>query len=123
MEYPKIETLYERDPSTHKVTDAIRCPEFGIINSWHITEKIDGTNIRVLYSPGEQPQFCGRTGNAQMPKPLEEYLTETFTPDVLAYTFSELGGIVTLFGEGYGEKIQKGGGNYRSPRGIKKLQF
>jgi len=111
MEYPKIETLYNRDPKTFKITPTeLRMPEFSVINRWHITEKIDGTNVRIMWSAVDKKlTFGGRTDNAQMPTFLFSYLSETFKPEM----FSEFDKDVILFGEGYGEKIQKGGGNYR----------
>lgn len=111
MEYPKIETLYNRDPKTFKVIPGeLRMPEFGIISSWSITEKVDGTNVRVMWYPEEKKLiFGGRTDNAQMPTFLLSYLQETFKPEM----FHDFTGDTILFGEGYGEKIQKGGGNYR----------
>jgi ATP-dependent RNA circularization protein (DNA/RNA ligase family) len=111
LEYPKIETLYDRDPKTFKVmTDRLRLSEFQIIKSWHITEKVDGTNIRVEWIASEKRLiFGGRTDNAQMPTNLMVYLQETFKPEI----FTDFENDMILFGEGYGEKIQKGGGNYR----------
>jgi len=114
IEYPKIETLYDRDTSTFKVNpEKIRMPEFEIIKKWHVTEKIDGTNVRVAWLIEEKRLvFGGRTDNAQMPVQLISYLQDTFKPEM----FMDFDADVTLFGEGYGEKIQKGGGNYR--RGV-----
>jgi hypothetical protein len=111
IEYLKIETLYDRDPKTFKVMiDRVRLPEFSLIKSWHITEKVDGTNIRVEWLAAEKRLiFGGRTDNAQMPTNLMVYLQETFKPEMFASFENDM----ILFGEGYGEKIQKGGGNYR----------
>jgi hypothetical protein len=111
ISYPKIETLYDRDPKTFKVIpEKLRMPEFEIINRWYITEKIDGTNVRVMWNAAEKKLiFGGRTDNAQMPTFLLSYLQETFKPEM----FEGFDGDIILFGEGYGEKIQKGGGNYR----------
>ena len=111
--YPKIETLYDRDPDTFKVNpDALRCPEFGLIKRWRVTEKIDGTNIRVGLSPDGRVSFAGRSDNAQIPRHLLEYLTATFPAERVTAAFPPIADVV-LFGEGYGEKIQSGGG-YRS---------
>lgn len=111
LEYPKIETLYDRDPKTFKVmTDRVRLPEFSLIKSWSITEKVDGTNVRVMWSASEKKlTFGGRTDNAQMPTFLLAHLQETFKPEM----FEGFDADTILFGEGYGEKIQKGGGIYR----------
>ncbi len=124
LEYPKIETLFDRDPSTFKVTESkIRLPEFENIKTWLVTEKIDGTNVRVIYAKGENmvPMvlFGGHTDKAQMPTFLLEYLQKTFTVEKLKQAFPDLPThgenifSVTLCGEGYGAKIQKGGGCYR----------
>jgi hypothetical protein len=51
--------------------------------------------------------FGGRTDNAQIPATLVAHLVETFTPDKFNFDVDTI-----LFGEGYGPKIQKGGGNY-----------
>lgn len=111
IEYPKIETLYDRDPKTFKVMiHRVRMPEFNLIKSWHITEKVDGTNVRIMWSAADEKlTIGGRTDNAQMPTFLMSYLLDTFKPEM----FSEFKDDTILFGEGYGEKIQKGGGNYR----------
>lgn len=113
MNYPKIETLYVRDEKTHKVTDELRRPEFDMVKHWLVTEKIDGTNVRVFFETVHGGvRFGGRTDSAQMPTFLLSYLQETFRPEVFAAAFDE-GTSGVLFGEGYGPKIQKGG-NYRS---------
>lgn len=115
IEYPKIETLYNRDERTHKViVGDYRHEAFRNIRYWHVTEKVDGTNVRVSLMPQGEIFYGGRTDAAQMPVFLLDYLRKTLTADVLETAFprpreSE----VILFGEGYGEKIQKGGGNYR----------
>lgn len=121
--YPKLETLYDRDPKTFIVIPGkLRMPEFRLVTSWRITEKIDGTNIRVgfNYDPTLPPyvQFGGRTDNAQIPGYLLDYLRRTFTASVMQATFDradDKGAYpdVTLFGEGYGPKIQSGG-SYRT---------
>lgn len=117
MKYPKIETLWNRDKKTFKVIpDDYRKEEFALVNKWLITEKVDGTNIRIIYDPDTGVTFGGRTDNAQMPIFLLNYLTETFTDAILKYAFPEATTKITLFGEGYGVKIQKGG-NYR-PEGV-----
>lgn len=114
--YPKIDTLWNRDPATFAVKPGeFRRPEFSLINKWMITEKVDGTNIRVGLTADGQVEFGGRTDNAQMPPHLLAYLTATFPTDLVVSAF-EPGVEAVLFGEGYGEKIQKGGGLYR--RGV-----
>lgn len=115
-EYPKIETLFDRDKKTFNVIDGkYRLLEFENVKKWYITEKIDGTNVRILYEKGcPNVEFYGRTNNAQMPTFLLQYLQQTFTAEKMDIAFPELNrfALVVLYGEGYGVKIQKGG-NYR----------
>lgn len=123
-EYPKIETLFDRDPVTFRVDeDRIRLPEFSALRQWEVTEKIDGTNVRVHFDTSmahvesaRAVEFYGRSDNAQMHPPLLAFLRDTFTVERMATTFKdaiERSVPVTLYGEGYGPKIQKGGGRYR----------
>jgi len=110
--YHKIETLFNRDEN-FKVTDEIRLPEFENIKNWLITEKIDGTNIRVIFTPDDKLIFRGRTDNASIPTFLLEELQNMFTVEKIKSILDnpiEQG--LCLYGEGYGAKIQKGGGNY-----------
>ena len=115
IKYHKIQTIYNRDPETKFKTlleyDFSK-PEFEYLaeNIWIGTEKVDGTNIRIGWN-GKSPEFGGRTDNAQIPAFLIKVLQEKFTPDALGSTFDFEN--VVLFGEGYGAKIQKGGGNYK----------
>ena len=80
-----------------------------------VTEKIDGTNIRIGLNADGTVNIGGRTDAAQIPSPLLSYLLATFTPDKLRAAFPD-GADFTLFGEGYGPKIQNGGGYCATPR-------
>jgi len=112
LKYPKMETLFVRDEK-FKVTDEIRCPEFANIKEWLVTEKIDGTNIRIIYTTEGKVLIRGRTDVAQIPKFLLKELKRIFTVAKFKLIFPEVLEVdVILFGEGYGQKIQKGGGNY-----------
>lgn len=93
------------------------------------TEKVDGTNIRVIFTNYEtgrensinliEPKiiFKGKTDNAQIPSFLIAKLQEIFLPQLnkfkKKFITKEEPFSVCLYGEGYGSKIQKGGGNYR----------
>jgi hypothetical protein len=156
-EYPKIETYFNRGDD-HKVTNEVRCPEFKQISHWLVTEKIDGTNIRVSLELDERVtpslddtfgwrvRFYGRTSAAQIPTFLLTHLQDTFSLDAMMRLWRGRNSCkvcagtgrcpceagppcgsadgkhrcgcvepypIVLFGEGYGERIQKGGGNYR----------
>jgi hypothetical protein len=116
IEYPKIETVFVRDEKTrHVLPDKLRLPEFGIVHQWSVSEKIDGTNIRVGRENGEV-QIRGRTDNAQFSVPAMDYLRSIFTPYALRSTFPEGEDSFILFGELYGPKIQSGGGYCASLR-------
>ena len=112
-EYHKIETLFERDEKTKKLIEGCfrnETIEFLKDMLWEFTEKIDGTNIRV-YWDGHKVSFYGRTERAQIPADLVNRLNEIFGGDVNEEIFEQKFGEteVMLVGEGYGEKIQKGG--------------
>lgn len=114
IEYHKIETLLNRSKDTFKVTEGEwRLPEFEYLKDcqWEFTEKVDGTNIRIGWN-GLQHKYGGRTDNAQMPTFLLSKLENLFPPAKLAEVFNT--NYACLYGEGYGAKIQKGGGNYIS---------
>ena len=115
MEYPKIETLYVRAADTFRVTDQLRLPEYDLVKYWLLTEKIDGTNIRVFFNNYGDGKigFGGRTASAQIPVHLMNYLQAAFVSEQMIEAFSHEVSVI-LYGEGYGSKIQKGGGNYRS---------
>jgi hypothetical protein len=116
-EYHKIQTLYKRDMERNGKTlleGQWTLPEFEYLagNVWVFTEKVDGTNIRVMLKDGAVT-FGGKTESAQIPAQLVTRLNERFLP--LATQMQELFGCdVCLYGEGYGAKIQKVGGNYRA---------
>lgn len=103
--YPKIETLYERDTNFKVNIDLIKKPEFTIIDKWEVTEKIDGTNIRIVWKD-KQLSFLGRTERAELPKDLLCWLEENITPESMFKVFKNAP--VVLYGEGYGNKIQSG---------------
>ena len=117
-EYHKIKTVYNRDPENKYKTLLIgefATPEFEYLanNEWIFTEKVDGTNIRVMFN-GESITFGGKTARAQIPADLVNKLSERFLPQLSIFqnTFdcSEAGSVeVCFYGEGYGPKIQKGG--------------
>lgn len=112
-EYHKIETLFERDIATKKlVTGKYRNSTVEFLKDavWQFTEKVDGTNIRVHWD-GHRVSFAGRTDRAQIPNHLLARLEELFGGEVNEQMFEQTFGEkeVTLYGEGYGHKIQTNG--------------
>ena len=158
--YQKINTLFKRDANNIVMQyDEFVDPAFTYLRSlpWDATTKIDGTNIRLEVTHSVLDAECmddgltipksieweltfkGKTDNANIPKPLMKYLTETFTEDKVFNALGikkimnesdwvDKGWIVskdeplpdytkipkryTLYGEGYGAGIQKCGGRY-----------
>jgi hypothetical protein len=90
MKYPKIDTIWKRDENNkfRIIEGDYSKTEFANIKKWNITEKIDGTNTRVVYEGGSVI-FGGRTDNAQIPTRLLQYLQTTFTPSLLNSVFSD----------------------------------
>ncbi len=117
-QYHKIQTVYFRDPENNHKTlleGTWAKPEFELLKdiNWVCTEKIDGTNIRIMWD-GENVRFGGKTDNAQIPTILIGVLQDTFTNEIMAEAFPDADN-VCLYGEGFGKKIQKGG-NYMPDR-------
>jgi hypothetical protein len=113
-EYHKINTIFKRDMESQRKTLIVGQysePVFEYLagNQWQFTEKVDGTNVRVMIQSGAV-SFGGRTDNASMPAPLVKRLQERFLSQIenLMSIFPDGG---CLYGEGYGGKIQ-GGGKY-----------
>ena len=116
-EYLKIQGVYKRDRKTGEFLEGQwSLPEFEYLknNIWQCTEKIDGTNIRIIWE-NDNVTFKGRTDRAEIYLPLLKNLTATFTSEIMSKVFDTP---VCLYGEGFGSKIQKGGGNYRADQGF-----
>ena len=117
MHYPKLNSLYKRDMqgSRRLILGDYACPEFGLIRTWDVTEKIDGMNIRITLERQDvlngnsecSITFGGRTEEAQIPAELFKYLQDTFTREKMDKVFKN-SKFTVLFGEGYGGKIQAG---------------
>lgn len=117
MEYHKIETLYKRDEATHRLKPELifKNPVYAVIDPWEFTEKIDGTNIRLIWEHStperaEAWRIGGKTDNAQIHADLFRWIQENVNADKLRSIFPETDAII--YGEGYGAGIQKGGGDY-----------
>lgn len=116
-EYHKIHSIYKRDDRGRFIVGEWARPEFEYLSNceWEWTEKIDGTNIRVTRSGGRW-EFRGKTDAASIPAPLVEFLRQHFEKWVAPATGD---GDLTLYGEGYGWRIQKCGPRYHAePRFI-----
>lgn len=121
-EYQKINSLYKRDGRGKFIEGEWSCEEFGYLYElpWVWTEKVDGTNIRIQYADpssfrgNEHAFIAGRTDNAQLPPFLLNHLVDLARTTPFEKVFPDADSSVVLYGEGYGARIQKGGGNYNS---------
>lgn len=130
-EFQKIQTLFKRDERNIIIPEEFTYPEFYTLKDimWECTEKIDGTNIRIeldfyMNEHGErgvEVSYKGRTDNANIPDHLYRRLKELFDDINWLEIFDVETGHITLYGEGYGLKIQKGG-NYIS-KGVDFILF
>jgi len=111
--YHKIETPFTRDmEGTKKLIEGTyrnECVDFLKDNRWIFTEKVDGTNIRVIWD-GHKVSFAGRSDNADIHGLLIEKLQDYFQGNTNEEIFEEKFGEtpVVFYGEGFGGKIQKG---------------
>lgn len=103
QEYHKIQSVFKRDPETNYKTflEEYTLPSFKYLEDkpWVGTEKVDGMNI-VITTEG----YWGRTEKAEIPgdlKPVLQSIQERMVEKAMQG--------LTLYGEGYGAGIQKGG--------------
>jgi hypothetical protein len=123
MEYGKIDTLFERDDNFKVRPGEFKNRVYSLLKTWRWTEKVNGTNVRVMYTPDSVVQDTdpypgsqhfgtvrvgGRTDNASMPADLVQGILDIITPSKMRDVFQ--GSDVVLYGEGYGGKIQSGTG-------------
>lgn len=120
-EYQKINSIYKRDDRGRFIDGEWACEEFGYLAElpWQWTEKVDGTNIRLhfdthddVFRGNEHAYVSGRTDNAQIPPHLLNRLVSLMQQMPFEDVWQGQQAGVVLYGEGYGAKIQKGGGNY-----------
>lgn len=113
--YHKIHGIFKRHLEGAKkgrfIMGQYSRPDFEMLKDirWEWTEKIDGTNIRVIWD-GNDISFKGKTDRAELPKHLEEKLNKIFYKEETIELFQDFFGEteVCFYGEGYGYKIQKG---------------
>lgn len=120
--YHKIQTMFKRDKEDQIIPGEWTHPIFEYLEhqKWRCTEKIDGTNIRIEVTPSTdvtdnecKVKFDGRSDNADLPGKLVNWMVEKFLHPTMLQTLREkFPDGATLYGEGFGAGIAKGGGNY-----------
>jgi hypothetical protein len=116
-EYPKIETAFERAVD-FSITEKLKRPVFGSIATWLVTEKVDGTNIRIHLDADNCMTIGGRAAGTQLSADLITNIYRTITATMLeGLRRDQDRTTITLYGEGYGLGIQKGSG-YRADKGF-----
>lgn len=121
MEYHKINSLYKRDEKGKIIEGSFVNETFKeLYNSnyrFEYTEKVDGTNIRVIITKFRENsfyiEFKGRTDKAVIPSHLLSKLESIFS-DVdwnKAFDWEKCSEVI-LYGEGFGHKIQACGNKY-----------
>ena len=122
-EYCKINTIWKRDEKGKVIIGDWSRPEHEFLGElpWHWTEKIDGTNIRLHQaSAGMEVVVGGRTDKADLPPKLVENLDNAGVLDISKWTQlsdKASGAPITVYGEGFGAGIQKGG-HYQAEKGF-----
>lgn len=126
--YPSIETVFLRDPATHKLLfGEVREPEVGCVAEWTLSEKIDGTNMRVIVD-ALGIEVKGRTDAAQLKPALVEHIKSLFDHEIIVDYFAQQLGpskvlhdewAVTFYGEGYGPGIGPNGKFYTPKYGFR----
>jgi len=110
--YHKIYNVFKKDKKTEKLIkgDWV-CPEFDYLstNTWVFTEKIDGTNIRVIFNFKDGTIYIkGKTDNANIPLPLMTAVYDKFYGHINKMLKLFANKTVCFYGVGYGQNIQSG---------------
>ncbi|HEU5395178.1 MAG TPA: RNA ligase family protein [Candidatus Methylomirabilis sp.] len=111
--YQKIPTVYLREEkrggkllvgqwASTEIAYLADCP-------WRFTEKVDGTNLRVIWD-GHRVTYGGRTDDAQIPADLVNYLVGTFGGEENAQRLEQVFGSTPamICGEGFGGRVAQG---------------
>jgi len=108
LKYHKIETVFERDEKFKVIPWRYRDRRVEALANleWAWTEKLDGTNIRISWD-GQGVKFAGKTDDAMIHPQLLGHLQARYSNEVMSGLFGDAPG--TLYGEGVGAKIQRGG--------------
>jgi len=112
--YPKIQGIFKRDEKKKFIVGAYSVPEIEYLkdNTWVFTEKVDGTNIRIIWD-GDNITYKGRGDASKIPVRLYKALDDIFQDKKQLFKDKFGDKFVCLYGEGYGDGIQAIGSSYR----------
>ena len=127
MEYSKINTLFKRDAKNVIIPSEFTYPEFEYLKDckFRCELKVDGTNTRIELKPATDlhnpyVEYKGRTDKTELFPQLLDTLHEIIDETKILEYFTASLKIdrvpVTIYGEGYGKKIQKCGNKYCKDR-------
>jgi ATP-dependent RNA circularization protein (DNA/RNA ligase family) len=121
-EYHKIETLCKFDQETKKfIPNTFYNPSVEILQNhqWLFTEKVDGTNFRIYWN-GHTLSYAGRTDNAIFSKDQIAFIEANLINEAMTNSFETMfrEKEVIVYGELYGNKIQKDGHLYTNNNGL-----
>ena len=111
-QYPKMQSLYMREDKGNKKGNLLLGQfvndEVQIIKFWTVTEKMDGTNIRIIIDAiNKDIQIKGRTDRSNLPSFIMDYLTNLVDSRASGLFADFEGKEVVLYGECIGNKINK----------------
>lgn len=111
-EYHKIETLFKFNQETKRFENGVFYNENVEIlkdNTWLFTEKIDGTNFRIMWD-GHKLTYGGRTDISTFFKNQIDFIEENLVNEEIEIVFEQKfqEKEVMVYGELFGEKIQTG---------------
>lgn len=113
-EYQKISGPYKRDPETNLIIPGAwfdpSLQALAYSDDWYFTEKVDGTNVRVLWD-GYTASYAGRTDRASFSSVQASALAKFFAGATRETLFEQQfrGNPAVLYGELYGPGVQSGG--------------
>lgn len=118
--YPSIETFHKIDPKNGQLQEEINV-DFGDVGNIYVTEKIDGTNARILLFPdndwiiGSREELLCARGDRIMNPALG--IVAALKPIVERLVCTGGNAVYVAYGEVYGGNIGKSARNYTGDRG------
>lgn len=110
LRYPKTPNLWKQKKK--RIIRKVTVDEFIDFDEWRVLEKIDGANIRIIYSSVDNSLEIDSRYENDLIDELREKIEELVTIEKMREVFPEKDGKpsqIVLFGEGVGKRIGKFG--------------